>query len=352
MKYLIKISFFLPFLFLFNSCDELVESNTASISGDWSIPKDEVFDGGPGKDGIPALTNPEFTTISGAGYLNDDDLIIGIKVRNDIRGYPHPILDWHEIINDDLGEKSFAITYCPLTGSGIAWDRNLNGRNTTFGVSGLLYNTNLIPYDRLTNSNWSQMLLQSVNGENKDKEINTFSIIETSVATWKRLYPNSLVVSTSTGFNRDYGRYPYGGYRTNSSLIFPVSRDDTRLARKTRVLGVIVNGATAAFQFDKFNGELVLKNEQLYGRQVVLLGSETNNILTAYFPVLDDGKEVVLSATPSTLPSAMEDQLGNIYDLFGTVVDGPDKGKHLTAPKSYIAYWFAWAAFYSNTSLN
>ena len=131
---------------------------------DWSIPIAEVLDGGPGKDGIPALENPVFISAENTTVLQDADLVLGFKNGDDVRAYPRIILDWHEIINDNIGDVSLAVTYCPLTGTGIGWDRNIDGNETTFGVSGLLYNTNLIPYDRATGSNWSQILNASVNG--------------------------------------------------------------------------------------------------------------------------------------------------------------------------------------------
>src|SRR3990172_4124896 len=143
-------------------CDEL-NSDSTEVPGDWLIPKDQIFDGGPGKDGIPALTNPQFASALSTSYLNNNDLVLIIKIGGEIRIYPHPILDWHEIINDDISGTKFTLTYCPLTGSGIAWNRVINGKETTFGVSGLLYNSNLIPYDRASNSNWSQMKMLSVN---------------------------------------------------------------------------------------------------------------------------------------------------------------------------------------------
>jgi hypothetical protein len=102
----------------------------------WLIPKNEVFDGGPGKDGIPALTNPETIIPGNASFLSDGDLVLGFASGGQARAYPHRILDWHEIINDDLNGVSVAVIYCPLTGTGIGWDRNLpSGQKTTFGVS-------------------------------------------------------------------------------------------------------------------------------------------------------------------------------------------------------------------------
>ena len=138
-----------------NSDDDLGDGSEDATDVDtesWLIPVNEVFGGGPGKDGIPAISNPKFKPDSTITFLSDDDLVIGVKFEGQLRTYAHLILDWHEIVNDNLGQRYFALTYCPLTGSAIAWDRNLGGEVTTFGVSGLLYNTNLIPYDRATDS--------------------------------------------------------------------------------------------------------------------------------------------------------------------------------------------------------
>ncbi len=157
-----------------------------SNSNEWLIPQNEVRDGGPGKDGIPSLTTPSFVDNATAdAFMLDNDLILAVKVGSEVRGYPHPILDWHEIVNDVMGDNKFAVTYCPLTGTGIGWNRVVNGEETTFGVSGLLYNTNLIPYDRKTDSNWSQMRNECVNGELMGDDADLVHMVEMSWSTWK-----------------------------------------------------------------------------------------------------------------------------------------------------------------------
>ncbi|HHH49598.1 MAG TPA: DUF3179 domain-containing protein, partial [Saprospiraceae bacterium] len=192
-----KLLFFVLFLG-FLSCSKDSSSSPIDNSGNgngnpsgnadlWSIPFEEVRDGGPGKDGIPSVDNPQFTSIENINYLKEDDLIIGYRIGGELRGYPHPILDWHEIVNDSNGTQNTTITYCPLTGTGIAWNREFNGKVTTFGVSGLLYNSNLIPYDRATDSNWSQMLLKGVNGQMINTKVKTSSVFETTWATWKKM---------------------------------------------------------------------------------------------------------------------------------------------------------------------
>lgn len=204
IKNIITLLLFLS-LFMF-TCQEteapIRNSPTNPNTGQWDIPRDQVFDGGPGKDGIPALDNPALSNASESTYLSDDDLVLGYKNGNEMVAYPIRILDWHEIINDKVNGHAISVTYCPLTGTGIGWDRTIDGDETTFGVSGLLYNSNLIPYDRKTDSNWSQIKLNCVNGVLRGREILTFQLVETTWKTWRALFPDTKYVSISTGYNR------------------------------------------------------------------------------------------------------------------------------------------------------
>lgn len=350
MKYL-SIFFVIYFLSLGSGCDESTNSST-DTSGEWLIPKDQIFDGGPGKDGIPALLNPQVSDINSINFLEDADLVIAIKFGDEVRVYPHSILDWHEIINDEINGNKFAITYCPLTGSGIAWNRVLEGQETTFGVSGLLYNTNLIPYDRATQSNWSQMKMQCVNGTLIGKTVVTFPILESSWQTIKQAYPNAKVVTTETGYSRSYDVYPYGDYKTNNDLIiFPVSPDDNRLPRKERVLGAFINGINRAYKFQDNGSELTLFTDHVDDKTIVVISCKEKNLNTVFQSTLDDGTEVSLSPVQNELPIICTDNEANKYDLFGEVISGPKKGSKLKSVSSMTAYWFGLAAFYPNISI-
>ena len=345
MKAIKIISLLILTLFI-SSCDTV---DNADVSGEWLIKKDEIFDGGPGRDGIPSVDNPQFTNVNDAPYLLDDDLVIGIKIGGTIRAYPHPILDWHEIVNDNISGQKTAITYCPLTGSAIAWKRNGVVSNSEFGVSGLLYNSNLIPYDRGSRSNWSQMKLQCVNGALIGKEIETSKIIETKYKTWREMYPSSKLLSTNTGFGRQYGVYPYGGYKTNDDLIFPVNNQDNRLEKKERVLGLITGGQTMVFVINSFSTEISIENVSFGGGEFVVIGSSVKNFAVAYERKLNDGTTLDFTFTQDELPLVMVDNEGNKWDIFGEAIEGPRAGESLHHMKSFIAYWFAWAAFYPNS---
>lgn len=333
------------FLIFLTSCDTV---DTANLSGEWLIPKDQVFDGGPGRDGIPSIDNPQFTNVNSASYLSDADLVIGFKIGSVVRAYPHPIMDWHEIVNDRVNGNNIAITYCPLTGSAIAWNRDGIVGGSTFGVSGLLYNSNLIPYDRGTQSNWAQMLVKSVNGNFIGNEVETKQLVETTYKTWKEMYPNSQIMSTNTGFSRSYGTYPYGGYRTNNDLLFPVNGEDSRLHKKARVLGIIVGESTLTYPIDLFSEDISVINNNFSGLKHVTAVSKGKNFAVAYNRELDDGTLLEFTAVQNELPIIMVDGEGNKWNIFGEAVAGPREGTVLHSTKSFISYWFAWAAFYPN----
>lgn len=342
---------FFSFLFVFAI---LFSCSKNEISGTWLIPEDEVLDGGPGKDGIPSVDNPRFTGVAQVeSYLLDTDLVLVAKVGNDVKIYPHPILDWHEIINDGIQDEKFAVTYCPLTGTGIGWNRVIDGKETTFGVSGLLYNSNLIPYDRETDSNWSQIRLDCVNGDLTGRTIDLFPLLETEWQTARSMFPNAQVVSTNTGFNRSYGSYPYGGYRTNGSINFPVSNRDERLPEKERVLAIIEGTNTVVYRFTNFTGGANgVKNDDFLGTPIVVFGNESKNFMAAFEAELD-GELLRFSATDTNDDSIVAvDDTGSQWNVFGEAVSGTHSGKKLNSLQpSFMAYWFSIGTFYEGAEI-
>lgn len=319
-------------------------NNPSPGSSGWSIPVAEVFDGGPGKDGIPALVNPNLINVEDVNYLLDTDFVLGFKQGNDVRAYPHAILDWHEIVNDNIANTSVAVTYCPLTGTGIGWNRVIKGKETTFGVSGLLYNTNLIPYDRETDSNWSQILNESVNGTLLGEKADLIQLFETDWNTWKRLYPNSKVLSTNTGFSRTYGRSPYGDYNTNNNrFLFPVPKD-SRLPSKERVLAIVDGENAKAYRFNSFTtvntfkDSFLSKNYVLAGNQNFIVSFELeSNTIDLEFEYVYNGLSEIL----------LKDNEGTEWNVFGEAVSGPRTGAKLKSADSFMGFWFSIPAFYN-----
>ncbi|MCG8306194.1 MAG: DUF3179 domain-containing protein [Cytophagales bacterium] len=356
MRKVISLFFFMGLLLY--SCNSQNQNPQGTNSGgigssaDWLIPEGQVFDGGPGKDGIPALDQPQTSAINEISYLSDDDLVVGFSWNGNYRAYPHKILDWHEIINDDLNGSKIAVTYCPLTGTGIGWNREIAGIETTFGVSGLLYNSNLIPYDRYTDSNWCQISLSCVNGTLKGSRVSTFTVIETTWGTWKMMFPNSTVVNTNTGFSRNYRLYPYGDYRTNhNALLFPVNRMDERIPAKERVLAVIENEKARVYQFKEFEGGTNIITDNVDGKDIVIIGNKEKNFIIAFENMLNGAQQNYTVASGSGNQIVFSDTGGNGYDLFGNVIEGPDKGSRLLKATSFMAYWFSIGAFYPNTTI-
>ncbi len=351
--------FLLPFIVLANAGCKKTSSGPAGSSGsgsnagsnEWLIPSDRVVDGGPGKDGIPALSNPRFVTVSQANYLSDNDLVVGYRNGNDIRAYSHNILNWHEIVNDDVNGHKLAVVYCPLTGTATGWSRMLSSEETTFGVSGLLYNANVIPYDRKTNSNWSQMLLKSVNGSLIGTETSNFQVIETTWKTWKEMFPNSKVISTSTGFNRNYSSYPYGDYRTNhNALLFGIEPDDNRIPRKERVLGIITVGKAKVYRFSSLGTVNGIIEDVFRGESLVIAGDAQKNIMVAFEKKLPDNSVPIFTLDNSGT-GLLKDQFGNTWDAFGVAISGPLAGQKLKSPVYIMGYWMAFGSFYPNAEI-
>ncbi|MFO8001597.1 MAG: DUF3179 domain-containing protein [Marinilabilia sp.] len=338
-------------LFLLGCSDDISNASETSTGDEWLIPANEVLEGGPGKDGIPALTTPDFIPASEASYLSGNDLILGFVDGDDIRAYPHAILDWHEIINDQTPNHVPAIIYCPLTGTGIGWNRKTDGNTTTFGVSGLLYNSNIIPYDRATDSNWLQLHLKSVNGKLAGDSAETFNLIETTWKTWKEMFPSTRVVSTNTGYNRSYGEYPYGNYKENNELIFSVNNEDDRLHKKERVLAVIIGEKARAYRFEDLGDNGNLFTDEFAGAEMVITGNTEASLMVAFKSTLSDGTSLEFEIIEDQLPAILTDREGNTWDVTGKAIDGPRKGEKLEPVTQIMGYWFGFAAFYPEIEL-
>lgn len=333
-------------------CDSVSDGDAGG--SEWLISQQEVVDGGPGKDGIPSVDAPRFDPVSATSYIQDDRRVIGIRIGNEVKAYPHQILDWHEIVNDEIGGVPIALTYCPLTGTASAWNRVINGTVTEFGVSGLLFRNNLLPYDRNTDSNWSQMQLRSVSGSNTGKTIETFQVIETTWETWKMMYPDSEVLNRNTGFSRAYQSFTYGvGYSTNpSEILFPIRNDDARLGRKIRVHGIIpAAGAPRVYPIRIFTEGVRLIEDTVDNTDYIIVGSAQQDFAVAFEMERGTGSTVVFSAVQNSLPVVMEDSNGNKWDIFGTAVSGPRAGSRLKAASAYTGYWFGFADFFPNVQI-
>jgi len=230
------------------------EQDSSSIKVDsrgvkYLVDPSKILSGGPPKDGIPSIDNPKFVPLSEADrWIEDNELVLAIIYKGVKRVYPLQILVWHEIVNDTIAGDPILITYCPLCGSGIAYRRSLDGEAVEFGTTGKLYNSNLVMYDRKTDTWWTQIDGKAIVGELTGRELTEISIDTVAWREWKQAHPDSEVLSQDTGFSRSYGRDPYGSYYEDSYLMFPVEHDDQRIHPKTVIFGIEVAGMYKAYK--------------------------------------------------------------------------------------------------------
>lgn len=272
------------------------------------VPADEILSGGPPRDGIPAIDRPKFIKAGEAGHVKSQDRVLGIERGGIIKAYPISIMNWHEIVNDRYGEDAIAVTYCPLCGTGMAFDARVGDRTLNFGVSGLLYNSDVLLYDRQTQSLWSQIMRTAVSGPFKGTKLNSVPITHTTWADWKNRYPATLVLSTDTGNRRDYRRNPYAGYDKDEKVIFPVKFRAQGYHPKEQVIGLEIDGKFKAYPF----AELAKTRGEI---------ADTIN-----------GK-------PITVRFDAEHRTGAVFD---------EKERELP---TVIAFWFAWFGFHPETEI-
>ena len=187
---------------------------------------EDIQPGGPPRDGIPSLDHPAFTSAAEADrILKPKDVVLGVEFAGVAKAYPVRILNWHEVLNDDVGEQPILVTWCPLCGSGVVYDPRADGRRLTFGVSGRLYKRNLLLYDHETDSLWSQIAGKAVTGPLAGTPLRLLPVIVTTWVSWKRDHPATLVLSFQTGFRRDYLRDPYRDWPLDRRLSLVVSHE-------------------------------------------------------------------------------------------------------------------------------
>ena len=228
-------------------------SNGFDLEGGLVAPN-EIDHGGPGRDGVPALDHPRF--LQGAerdGQVRPDDRVMGLNYNGVAKAYPIAIMDYHQIVNDRFGDTALTVTFCPLCGTGMAFFANAGGRELNFGVSGLIYNSNVLLYDRDTRSLWSQAMKTAVTGPLKGTTLTQVPAQYTTWGAWSKQYPQSLLLSRDTGHQRDYDRSPYTEYRRLPMVIFATLHSDWRIPAKTWVVGVSAGDAALALPFEELD---------------------------------------------------------------------------------------------------
>ncbi len=257
------------------------------------VPVHEILSGGPPRDGIPAIDSPKFLSGNKAASMNSRDPVLGVSRNGINKAYPIAILNWHEIVNDQFGSEAIVVSFCPLCGSGVAFTATASGRARHFGVSGLLYNSDVLLYDRETDSLWSQLMGQAISGPLKGTPLKQITMAHTSWGDWLGRHPDTLVLSRNTGFKRDYERDPYAGYADSNGVIFPVSHKDPRFHPKERVIGVEIDGQAKAYPFSelaKSNGKI---NDQIGAQEFSIVYDDELQSGT----ILDQNSNEIVSTT-------------------------------------------------------
>ena len=298
------------------------------------VPLDKIRSGGPPRDGIPSIDNPQFVKASEADFVSDDDVVIGLKINDETKAYPLSILVWHEIVNDNVGDTPVTVTYCPLCFTNQVFERTINGQEVEFGTSGKLYNSNLVMYDRLTESYWSQALGTAIVGELAGYELEKIPFDVITWKDWKTLHPESLVLSTDTGHLRPYGVDPYGSYYTDPRILFPVENKDDRLPLKSLIVGFHHRNLYKAYKQENVESSQVI-NDEIFGKSILLVSQFSGNTKAFERTVNDQVLEFeYLDAKLIDLQTQSE------WSYEGVAISGPLKGTELTRIAIEPGFWF------------
>lgn len=281
------------------------------------VPAESVLWGGVRRDGIPSIDNPKFIAAKDADFLRDTDRVLGVFRNGIARAYPTRILDRHEIVNDRFDDEAIVVTYCPLCFSGMAFsapeeftnEEIAVGGNLTFGVSGLLFNSDVLLYDRQTGSLWSQIRSEAISGPLQGRKISPIVAAHTTWREWRERHPDSAVLSTANGFRNNYRNSPYKDYQRSRQLMFPVNNRNNRYSNKEIVLGINLDGTDKAYPFKELQ-----ENDQNSFKDTI------------------DGHSVTVEWSES--------------DKYARIIDAD--GEELP---TVIVYWFAWYAFHPETQI-
>jgi len=332
-----------------------------------TVPYSEILSGGVPRDGIPPIDNPQFVSVADAdGWLDDKEPVFVVTVNEETRAYPLQILTWHEIANDTLGGEPIAVTFCPLCNSAITFKRTIEGTVYDFGVSGKLRHSDLIMWDRQTQSWWQQLTGEAIVGELVGEQL---TFLPTRLVSWddfKAAFPEAEVLSRDTGHSRPYGQNPYRGYDSETTPFLFAGETDARLAAMDRVVAVDQNDETVAYPFETLAEERVVA-DTVGGEAIVVFweegktsaldqasiaGSKDVGAAAVYSPILDGS---ILDGEPLTFSwdgqSFVDDQTNSHWTIFGQAIEGELAGEQLTPIIHANHFWFAWAAFRPDTRI-
>ena len=322
----------------------------------------EIMSGGPPRDGIPAVDEPRYASTEDAGeWLDADEPVIAVEIDGAARAYPLQILIWHEIANDALGGIPIAVTFCPLCNSAIVFDRRLDGEVLDFGTTGRLRLSDLVMYDRQTETWWQQLIGTGLIGEHAGRELVRLPAVIVSWSDFRAAYPDATVLSRETGYSRPYGSNPYAGYDSSTQPFLLRSTPDPRLPAMERVLHVAAGGTERIYPYGAFADEPIINDE--VGDEPVVVMSRSGTLSVLDEPRISDSRRIPSAAAYSR---RLEDRVlefdlrdgrivdaatGSRWNVFGEAVEGPLAGSRLAPLSRGEHFAFAWLAFHPDADV-
>jgi hypothetical protein len=327
-----------------------------------TISYEDILSGGPPKDGIPAIDNPQYVSVEEADkWLQSQEPVILLVVGGEARAYPLQILMWHEIVNDVVAGEPVTVTFCPLCNTAIAFDRKFDGQILDFGTTGRLRFSNLIMYDRQSETWWQQATGEGIAGKYAGQQL---TFIPASIISWedyKTANPGGLVLSRETGFSRSYGRNPYAGYDdiNNSPFLYRGEPTPGQLLPMARVLTVDLNGESVAYPFEVLQ-EVNVVNDNIAGEPILVFW-ESGTASALDSGDVATGRDVGAASTFSSVldgetltftldgDNIIDEQTGSVWNVLGQALEGELAGSQLEPVVSINHFWFSWAAFRPET---
>lgn len=340
----------------------------ATLWGIRIIDLDELAVGAP-RDAIPAIFNPTYLTIEQASERYEPQIpLVQVRIGGDARGFPLGILIWHEIVNDTINGRPVAITFCPLCNTAIAYERQVGERTLDFAVSGLLRNSDLVMYDRGTETLWQQSTGRAIVGNLVGARLAGLPATVVSFGQFRAAYPDGLIMSPDTGWFREYGQNPYTQYdRPEPRPFLFYGELDDRLPPKLRVVSIEAPGGAAyAYPWDFVSDQRVVYDTHDDARIVIFWTPGTVSALdrgmiaesadigaTAVYNRQLNGQ--LLSFEPNEADESGQTfrdlETNSTWDILGRATAGQLLGAQLTPVIASDHFWFAWRAFHPNTEI-
>lgn len=340
-------------------------SASSFLEGQWpntdfdnsTIDLGSIMSGGPPKDGIPSIDNPKFDHINQAKkWLTAREPVILVNLNGEVRAYPLQLLIYHEIVNDQIGHTPISVTFCPLCNSSVVFDRRLNGRILDFGTTGLLRKSDMVMYDRQTESWWQQIIGQGIVGKYAGVSLTQIPSSIISFGDFAAAHPNGKVVNRKTGHSRPYGNNPYRGYDKIDQVPF-LFRDklDSRLPPMERVMHIRSGENEKLYPFSRLK-KVGVVNDAVGETQVVLFSREGLLSVLDASSIKNSRSIQAVTAFKRELNGTTLDfeinkdeivdrQTGSNWNLLGQAISGELKGQSLSQVQSGIHFSFAWLAF-------